>query len=204
LVKTNKIHFSSKSKDFATFLGSQRSIQKDYMFHKTISGKWVRPSRGVGLTPKRVGICITGQWSRLEVKSKIKNLIAPLKAKYDISVDVALALTHSNHFLNYRHKNYNENEIKRRNMDLYIEIVDLLLKNVDRFRAVNVEYLKHPTVTPAHVDAVNFKRRAESHVCHLTSQENLLKHNFLRTTSGTTILKSGFVLWGVERHGTRR
>ena len=95
--------------------------------------------------------------------------------------------------------------MKRRNMDLYIEIVDLLLQSVDRFRSVDVEYSEHPTVTPAHLDAVNFNElRAESHVCHLTSQENHSRHNFLRTTIGTTIYKSGFVLWSVERHGTRR
>ena len=77
-----------------------------------------------------------------------------------------LALTHSNHFVNYRHKKYNESEVKRQNMDLHIEIVDLLLQNVDRFRAVNVKYSEHPNVTPAHLDAVNFEHRAESHVCH--------------------------------------
>ena len=79
--------------------------------------------------------------------------------------------------MNYQYETYSESETDSQNMNILHRRFTVIRRS--SYCSGNT---KNPTITQRHVDAVNFRCRAEAHVRNI---------------------KSGFMLRRIERHGTR-
>jgi len=103
-------------------------------------------------TDRRVGICVTGQLSRLELQLKVKNIVKPLKT-YGFRVDIIALLSDAPpRYVNAR---YMGNASWFRELS---EVEKFLANKVDALRVVKYNQAMKPLLDPSYVRLLDNQR----------------------------------------------